>query len=924
MFGFVIDHLWQSTIFAALAAAVAYLLRHHAARWRYWIWFAASMKFLVPFAAITAFGAQFAWRVTPGDDWYTVIRQVLEPSSALEQKLGGNEPGDVEQSAIVAPDQLPAPEQPLSPMVETPAALSDQLVTGEDASQFSDRIGLLPVVALYVWLLGTCLVLLRWGLRWSKLRTVARQAARIDVPGIPCSMPELRSCPSIMEPGIFGIVRPVLLIPEGIVNRLTTHQLAAIVQHERVHIERRDNLSALLHMFVEAIFWFYPVVWWIGAKLIDERERACDEAVLAGGVDPECYASGLIAICDFYVESPLRCAAGVGGGSLENRVKRIADNEPPLPLGRLARSLMLMVTPAVLLGPLAIGLLSASAVRGQPAAQENERRQIFAPSIATPAVYAFGAMDALPTNDLNSIAISPDGTQLAFVAPDEGRDRLWVQDLATGEMRVLPGTNEVSFPFWSPDGKHLGFFNNDVLSRIELATGTTQTLVRGATWGAGGSWGPDGTILFGRYGAVTIQSISADGRRSSATRLSSPGEGPHIQPHFLPDGRHFLYYVEGSPDVRGVYVSELAPNPNGRRLVDSEAGGVYALGRLYFVQAGTLMAQQFDPTSMTLSGIPEAVAEQIPVARSGAALSATGDHVIYRQGLQGSMQQLAWFDRNGNRLRTVGEPFQSAGAVPSLSPDGSRVVVSRVVEGLSKIFTVELATGTASRLSNDPGSNGFPIWSFDGQHVLFSSNRSGIFMDVYRQSPNLGSEAEKVFATTVPYRHPMDWSRDGRYLMYRLNTPDVWALDVATSREIQITSAPARWPQISPDGRWIAYQMDTADGSSEIYIHGPFDPPETGRRSEAISIGGGGWVRWGANGRELYYVAPDGWLMAVSLSFTGDEFFASEPERLFAVPMTRGPLNRGRPQQYMVGPQASEFLVLESPRVVSPIHRLGP
>jgi hypothetical protein len=168
-----------------------------------------------------------------------------------------------------------------------------------------------------------------------------------------------------MEPGVFGVARPVLLIPEGIVGRLTPAQLEAIVEHERVHIERRDNLTAALHMLVESLFWFHPFVWWIGARMVHERERACDEAVLAAGVDPHHYASGLVEVCDFYVESPLICAAGVGGGSLEDRVQRIAENEQLPPLGRVARAVLIAAPVAVFLLPVAIGVLSAPVVRAQ-------------------------------------------------------------------------------------------------------------------------------------------------------------------------------------------------------------------------------------------------------------------------------------------------------------------------------------------------------------------------------------------------------------------------------------------------------------------------------------------------------------------------------------------------------------------------------
>jgi Tol biopolymer transport system component len=582
---------------------------------------------------------------------------------------------------------------------------------------------------------------------------------------------------------------------------------------------------------------------------------------------------------------------------------------------------------------LASAIVVSGAAWGQP-------RLVIAASPGLPAVYEYASIDTLPTNDAASMALSPDGRQLAFVAPDEGRNRLWIQDLASGNARVLPGTNEVRWPFWSPDSQHLGFFGNDKVMRIAVASGEQQELVASATWSAGGSWGPDGTILYGRHGAMTILSVTADGgNQRSATGGLPAGQLAHFQPHFLPDGEHFLYYVEGSPDVRGVYVGAInnaAQSPIGPvdprtreqplRLVDADAGGVYAMGRLFFVQGGTLKAQPFDPVTRILSGEPELIAEDIAVGgRHGVALQSNGNRVIYRTGPAGSTQQLTWFDRSGNRLGTVGEAFPGGAGAMSISPDGSRAVVNRYVNAIGEIFTVDLATGEATQVSNFPANNSYPIWSFDGQSVVFSSNVT-VGYQVYRRLPGANS-ADLVFRDSG-WRHPMHWSRDGRYLVYRMNGPDLWVLDTTTLEQIAVIppgSSRVHWPQISPDGRWFAYQSPTS-GTTEVYLHGPLDPPSLGQRSRPLSIGEGGWVRWRADGRELFYVAPDGTLMAVALAFSADgsSFTASAPARLFTTPMAMGPINTSLAQQYMPDASGVRFLVLAATPAESPVHVLAP
>lgn len=565
------------------------------------------------------------------------------------------------------------------------------------------------------------------------------------------------------------------------------------------------------------------------------------------------------------------------------------------------------------------------------------------------------------TNDAASMAISPDGSQLAYVALHEGRNRLWVQDIESGDARVLPDSDESRWPFWSPDGEHLAYFSNDKVMRIEVATGESQVLVSAnAAWAAGGTWGPDGTILYGRHGAMSIRSVSDDGsQQGSATNYPSGGHLGHFHPFFLPDGEHFLYYAEGAEDVRGIHIGKLgAPAAGGfqgiisidlqdrddisvvlqpsqqaspaSRIVDAEANGVYAMGRLFFVQDGILFAQPFDTETLSLYGEPQLIADNIsPGGRNGVALSASGDRVIYRTGSAGAMQQLTWFDRYGNELGTVGEPFLNGSGAMSISPDGSKVIVNRMVDQLGDIFSVNLATGEATQITDYPANNSYPIWSPDSQAAVFSSNRT-VGYEAYQRAA-FDTEASRIFPTPG-WRHPMDYSSDGRYLVYRMNGPDLWVHNTQTQRETQLIATNRlrlHWPQISPDARWFAFQAVTESGPEEIFLFGPYAPTGSpfslGELSQPLTEGGAGWVRWREDGRELYYVTPDGWLMAMLLNFDpdGSSFTALEPERLFQVPMALGPLNISIGQQYDVSDFGQRFLVLVAEPAESTVHVLG-
>jgi beta-lactamase regulating signal transducer with metallopeptidase domain len=283
------NHLWQSTVFAAVAGLLALALRNNRAQVRYWLWLAASVKFLIPFSILVDVGSHFGWHMEPA------ITQSLVPV-LIEQ--------------VSQPFTLPVP-LPTTPAAAPPSPAS-----------------LVPAILCAVWAIGFATLVFSWWLRWRRLRAALRTASPLL---LPIDM-EVASSPAFAEPGVFGIRRPVLLLPAGITSHLTPPQLEAILAHELCHVRRRDNLATAIHMIVEALFWFHPLVWWLGARLMYERERACDEDVLLLGSEPQVYAEGILKICELYLESPLPCVSGVTGANLKKRIEAIMTNRIALRL----------------------------------------------------------------------------------------------------------------------------------------------------------------------------------------------------------------------------------------------------------------------------------------------------------------------------------------------------------------------------------------------------------------------------------------------------------------------------------------------------------------------------------------------------------------------------------------------------------------
>jgi WD40-like Beta Propeller Repeat len=278
--------------------------------------------------------------------------------------------------------------------------------------------------------------------------------------------------------------------------------------------------------------------------------------------------------------------------------------------------------------------------------------------------------------DLASFAVSPDGQKLVFVGVADGQSKLLVRSLASVTPQPLPGTEGALAPFWSGDSRSVAFYVDTELKRIDLDGGLPRAIASGS-FGTGGSWNRDGTILFTPNPGSPVLRVSADGGAPTPVTRKEPSHVGHAFLHFLPDGRHFLYFVTGAPDVRGVYIGRLDTQTT-RKLFDSEAGAVFAAGHLLFIRQTTLFAHEFDAGRLELKGTPFRVAEGVlgnPPFYLTLSASAEGT-LAMRIGAARKQNQLIWIDRSGAEVGAVGEPNMGM-AAPSPSPDGARLVVNR-------------------------------------------------------------------------------------------------------------------------------------------------------------------------------------------------------------------------------------------------------
>jgi len=512
-----------------------------------------------------------------------------------------------------------------------------------------------------------------------------------------------------------------------------------------------------------------------------------------------------------------------------------------------------------------------------------------------------------PTTDPASLAIAPDGSQLVFVATSAGREMLWLRALDDVTARPLAGTEDATFPFWSPDGRSIGFFADRQLKRIDVESGTLRTLT-GAEGGRGGTWNQDGIIVFQPSGGGTaLRRIAAEGGTSSELMV---GEGRF--PQFLPDGSHFIFsrtYGAADSETRGLYIGNLDDGDVKVLVQDADSAGVLTgSNRVLFVREGVLFAQAIDLNALAATGeaIPVTNGMNInpplwlaPIAASRAGV------ILFRTGSAGGVRQFAWFDRSGKELSKVGDPLSGL-LSPSFSPDGQHVAVHRSTNGNTDIWLLDITRGVISRFTSEAAAEFHPLWTPEGTRLIFNKGSWGLFI-----KPASGGENETMFLE-IGRAAANDWTSDGTFLVYTVNEPnpsrDVWAVAIDGDRKpvpVANTAFNERDAQFSPDGRWVAYTSDES-GRDEVYAQR--FPERSGRVQ--ISNGGGGMVRWRRDAQEIFYIAIDGLLMSVPIkpAKDGSALAAGSPERLFQT-RVGGPIQANSRQQYMVSPNGQRFLL---------------
>jgi Tol biopolymer transport system component len=525
------------------------------------------------------------------------------------------------------------------------------------------------------------------------------------------------------------------------------------------------------------------------------------------------------------------------------------------------------------------------------------------------------------------LSVSPDGARLAFVATSVSgaNPQLWVRPLDSLSAQPLPGTEGAFQPFWSPDSRFLAFVAQGKLKKIDVTGGPPQVLCDAAGGGGSGAWNREGVILFTPEsgGVGPIYRVSAAGGAATAitTPDASQGERGHLWPHFLPDGKHFLYLaLNKSTEKSAIRVGSL-DSKDSKVLLNAHSFVRYAPpgppsvglgpqdGYLLFQRDGTLMAQAFDADALELAGEAFPIAEKVQVNPSNGrvALGVSENGVLAYRSTGNLNTQLAWFDRSGKELSRIGEPGGTIS--PKLSPDEKQVAVTRATDiGVSgDIWVLDLSRSTQTRLTFDAADDSAPIWSPDGSRIAFASTRGNAF-GLYQKNSN-GIGEEELLVKTSDSAIPEDWSLDGRFLVY-LTTGrggrDVSVLPLSGERKpAPFLQGPfyERHAQLSPDGRWMAYASDES-GQYQIYVQ---SFPAGGGKWQ-VSTTGGSQPRWRHDGKELFYIALDGKLMSVPVR-AGATFEAGTPVPLFQTQIFGLGVGQLYSQQYDVTADGQRFLI---------------
>jgi serine/threonine protein kinase len=551
-------------------------------------------------------------------------------------------------------------------------------------------------------------------------------------------------------------------------------------------------------------------------------------------------------------------------------------------------------------------------------------------SISEPVRFTIPLPEKVSFTTGSAFAVSPDGRKVVFNATGPEGARLWVRALDSMEAHVLSeaGIVNTGTLFWSPDSRSVAYGSIGKLRRIDIAGGPPQTICDTTRGILGGSWNRTGVIIFGTTGG--LMRVAAAGGVATALTVadSAHGELSHGQPFFLPDGKHFLYFISQAENS-GIYVGSLdamSEAQTRRRLIATRFGASYApasdpaAGRLLFLREGTLMAQAFDAQRIELASDAVPVVERVGSVSQGSrgffSVSSNGV-LMYTAGFRQDFQP-TFFDRQGRMTGTVGEPGPYG--VVTLSPDGTRAATTLTDRDTNNedIWLLDPTRGQSTRFTFDPAIDAQPMWSPDGAYIAFNSNRGGEW-GIYRKAVN-GAAREELLAKTTASPTLTQWTQDGRYLIYFAfagqTGQDLWVLPLYGDRKpFPFLRAPFNQlgARVSPDGRWIAYRSDET-GKNELYVQA-FDPkPDAGNAAAAgkwmVSKGSEGMARWRKDGKELYYITTDGSIMAVDVK-TNPVFSAGVPRLLFKLPpiFSREPSATGTPGARVDTQDGQRFVV---------------
>jgi Tol biopolymer transport system component len=530
---------------------------------------------------------------------------------------------------------------------------------------------------------------------------------------------------------------------------------------------------------------------------------------------------------------------------------------------------------------------------------------------AAPMPMRFQFAPAIEFGGPGNFSLSPDGHRLVFVGQgNDGIPRLWIRAMDSLDVQSLAGSETTPVtppPFWSPDGRFVAFDAGAKLKKLDVTGGLPQTLADLPGVGVGGSWNRTGDIIVGNTSGGVLRVRETGGPLTEVTRVDpSQKEEAHLLPSFLPDGRHFVYLriSPGAPDASGVYVGSLDSLPGEKRasrLLPYMVGPVYVpsvsagSGWLVYLREGTLIAQAFDAERLALAGDPVAVAERVGSFRDGGFFSASANDVLVYRAAEAD-SQLTWYDRQGNMSR-ASEPgaFRSV----ALSADGTRAVVSRTTQQdvtKADLWLIDLSRGSAAtRLTLGTVVAEYPLWSRDGERIVFTFNNNRLHQMLASRG---GEDKELLRSSNVSLVLANDWSPDGRFLLYSEYATS--STGVGGSLDLGLLSPggeskPAPFARttfneeqgrFSPNGRWVAY-VSNQSGVNEVYVGQVAESFVGGSASVGgsvlVSRGGGIAPRWRGDGRELFYLAPTGKLMAVDVTADRD-FRASIPTALFQTP----------------------------------------